>query len=289
MSKFQTFWTNWKPRLVLLGACGFVIAVVVVVVALIIGPGGSDKPADKNSAGGNSRTTGPHSGSADEGTSGQDGLAPAPKLGKDGLAEMEITKDPRVAAASAAQVLMSGDMTKLEWVEAFREETLSRVMRPSPEYVGPGSGMQIKEFGGDKYDGDELFERAPQMLAKEKYSPTGWWWLLGDTQSFGGFSSYGATLTSRAIEVYDQEEMAEFTGGASWTKPSDAITIDIDPEASFGLYWARVETTTTAGDDVTTLRNPVALAVYCDPPALGGLCGVAALMTRYPDAWQTSY
>jgi len=291
MSNLQSNWKKWKPRLIAAGATGFVIAVVAVLIAVIVGPGetpnqGETRPARDSSESAGSEKPGQESADADD-TDGE--LAPAPQLGDDGLVPMEVTTDPRVAAASAAQVLMSVDTTKVEWVEDFRKESLARVMRPSPDYVGPGDGLQVKAFGGDTYYGDELIDRAPEMLATEKYSPEGWWWLLGDTQSFGGFASYGATLTSRAIEVYDQEEMDVYSGGSYWTKPSDQITVDIDPEASFELYWVRVETSTDAGEGTTTQRYPVALAVYCDPPADGGVCGVTSLMTRYPDGWKTSY
>ncbi|MEV8339466.1 MULTISPECIES: hypothetical protein [Leucobacter] len=287
MSNLQTNWKKWKPKLVAAGAAGFVVAVVAVLIGIIIGPGDTaeTRPSRNSSQPTDSEKPAPEQ-DAEE-AAGE--LAAAPSLGDDGFASMEVTTDPRVAAASAAQVLMSADTKKIEWVENFRKESLSRVMRPSPEYVGPGDGLQVKAFGGDTYYGDELIDRAPEMLATEKYSPDGWWWLLGDTQSFGGFASYGASLTSRAIEVYDQEEMEEYSGGSYWTKPSDQITVDIDPEASFELYWVRVETATDAGEGATTQRYPVALAVYCDPPAAGGVCGVTSLMTRYPDGWKTSY
>ncbi|SDQ32629.1 hypothetical protein [Leucobacter chromiiresistens] len=291
MSKLQSIWKKWKPRLIAAGAVGFAIAVVAVLVAVIVGPGETAKQEETPQADGDSAVvdggTSPEEREKEAEPAGE--LAPAPKLGKDGMVEMEVTTDPRVAAASAAQVLMSVDTTKVEWVEDFREETLARVMRPSPDYVGPGDGFQVKEFGGDTLSGDELIDRAPQMLATEEYSPDGYWWLLGGNQSFGGFASYGAKLTSRAIEVYDQEEMDVYSGGAYWTEPSDQITVDIDPEASFELYWVRVETETDAGEGTSTQRYPVALSVYCDPPAKGGVCGVTGLMTGYPDGWKTSY
>ncbi|MBS3182357.1 hypothetical protein [Leucobacter manosquensis] len=290
MSNLQANWKKWKPRLVAAGAGGFAAAVVVVMIGIIIGPGDTaatneTRPSRDSSQSTDSDKPAPEQ----EAEEAVQELAAAPTLGDDGFASMEVTTDPRVAAASAAQVLMSADTKKIEWVEDFRKESLSRVMRPSSDYVGPGDGLQVKAFGGDTYYGDELIDRAPEMLATEKYSPDGWWWLLGDTQSFGGFASYGASLTSRAIEVYDQEEMEEYSGGSYWTKPSDQITVDIDPEASFELYWVRVETATDAGEGATTQRYPVALAVYCDPPADGGVCGVTSLMTRYPDGWKTSY
>ncbi|WP_053353894.1 hypothetical protein [Leucobacter musarum] len=289
MNRLQSNWKKWRPRLVAAGAAGFVIALLAVTIAVIVGPGTDD---DKTAAKPSQSSTTP----ADPGTEKPDTAAdtseteaPAPEFDADGLVPMEVTTDPRVAAASAAQVLMSVDTTKVQWVDDFREESLARVMRPSPDYVGPGAGFSVKQFGGDTITGDEYIARAPQLLADMDYSPSGWWWMLGDAASFGGYTSYGATILSRAVDVYDKAEMDAYAGDPYWTKPADGITVDIDPEASFGLYWVRVETTTTTGGDQSTVRNPVALAIYCDAPSDGGTCGVIGLMTRYPDAWKTDY
>ena len=283
---------KWRKGLAIAGAVGFVIAVIAVTIALLIGPG----PENPGNSGSSGRTADGESSPApvhgqDEEASAETAAetAAAVKLDRGGFAVMEVTTDPRVAAASAAQVLMSADTSKIEWVEDFREEVLARVMRPSPDYVGAGAGISVTDARGNTLTGDDLIEQAPEMLAQMTYSPEGWWWLLGDARNFAGYQSYGAKLTSRAVEVYDQAEMAEYSGGASWTEPSSMLTVDVAPDAFFGLYWVRVATTTTTGDGESTVRHPVALAIYCDPPANGGICGVAATMTKYPSGWKTSY
>ena len=282
-------WRKWRKGLVIVGAAGFAVALVALAIGLIIGPGASsskDPGADSTSEPAAPTKDEP---AMQEGLSKGDVKAPELRLGSDGLAVMEVTTDPRVAAAAAAQVLMSVDTTKVESVETFREETIQRVALPTEEFVGAGDGLISQGLMGEARNGDDLIQDYPELAARTPYSPTGWWWLPADSASFAGFASYGAKLESRALEVYDQKEMAEYTKGASWTEPASSLRVNIDPEATFGLYWVRVETTTTTADSATSKRYPVALGIYCDPPATGGVCGVATLMTKYPTGWRTNY
>ncbi|WP_237462678.1 hypothetical protein [Leucobacter chromiireducens] len=252
--------------LVIAGAAAFAIAAIAVIVGVIIGPGEKSPQAQKPAPQENTSQEEEAEPEKQEGLKKGDVKAPELRLGADGLAEMEITTDPRVAAAAAAQVLMSVDTTKAGTVEEFREEALSRVTRPSENYVGAGDGLISQDFTGKAQNIDELIAAYPQITAEMNYSPTGWWWLPGDSASFAGFASYGAKLESRALEVYNQAEMVKYTEGASWTEPASTLQVNIDPEASFELCWVRVETTTTTADSTTSKRYPVALGIYCDPP-----------------------
>lgn len=277
-----------KRNLTIAGASGFVIAVVAVTIGLIVGPGNEPQPAaqpPKSTETEESVAVEPQPTKQLDGFEGVDRV----KLDDTGMAQMQVTTDPRIAAASAAQVLTSVDTGKITWPEDFREEAVSRVMRPSPEYVGAGDSLVVTDMYGESKNGEDLINNTAQMIEPLEYSPEGWWWMLGDARQFQGYASYGAVLQSKAIEVYNQAEMTEYSDGASWTEPSSSITLNVDPEASFELYWVRVETETKTGDSVTSARYPVAVSVYCDPPAKGGVCGVASLQTKYPSGWKTNY
>lgn len=281
--------SKWKRVALFSGAALFVLSLIVVFIGFLLSGSQSSKDAGKNAP-----SPGSSSSSGQGGSSGEEGPEepvefPAPVLDSSGLAEMAITTDPRVAAASAASVLMSVDTSKVEWPEDFRVESLQRVMRPSADYVGPGDQLQVRELDGTVRNGDSLIANSAEMLRSMEYSPTGWWWMLGDERNFKSFQAYGAKLISTPIEVFDQAEMSDFTGGVSWTEPSSAIDVNLNPGATFGLYWVRVETTTTTGDSETAARNPVALSIFCDPPEDGGVCGVIGLMTKYPTGWRTSF
>lgn len=275
-------WTR-KRWFAVIGAGVFLIAVIAVVIGLIFGPGTTEDPETRAPRGDGAQTSELPSDEADAGA-GLDVASPA--FDDSGLVEMEVTTDPRVAAASAAQVLSSADTTKIQWVDDFRTEVLSRVMRPSPEYVGAGEGLLVHQLNGETLTGDDLIEQAPTMLGGLEYSPTGWWWMLGDGRNFPSFANYHAVIEAEAVEVYDSAEMDALVGGASWTKPNDMTEVNIADDASFGMYWVRLETTVRTDHGETIQRDPVALSIYCDPPSAGGVCGVASLMTRYPEAWQ---
>lgn len=287
---------NIRKILALAGAIGFGIAVLCVLIGAVIGPGDTDKPKMQSNTAATTKPAKPGNGkSSDPAESPQHAKKPGavdskPVIFDDtGMVGMEVTTDPRKAAASAASVLMSVDTSKAKWGEDFRNEALQRVMVPSVDYVGPGDQIIVTNGKGDSFNGDELVKHLPTLLQSMSYTPGGWWWMLGDNASFQGFVSYGAKIESKAVQVLDQQEMQEMSDGASWVEPSSAFMIDLKPGATFGLYWVRVETTTSTAEDATTARNPSALAIYCSAPEDGGLCGVVGLMTAYPSGWKTDF
>lgn len=276
------------PWIALGGAVVFVLAVIAVTVGLIFGPGDvpGDDPEERSVK--DSAASAEKDDTEDAPDAARDLGVSAPRFDGSGLVEMAVTSDPRVAAASAAQVLSSVDTTKMQWVDDFRSEVLTRVMVPSEDFVGAGDGIKTHEVSGNVMTYDDAIREMPERLADVEYSPTGFWWMLGDTREFRSLTSYGAIVEATPIEVYDQAEMVELTNGASWTKPADYIEVEIAEDASYGLYWVRLETTTQSAHGEVVRRDPVALSIYCDPPSLGGVCAVEGLMTGYPASWQNA-
>lgn len=284
MKLFKTERPDARRIFALLGATLFVLAVAAVAIGWFFAPSPADTPQNADHSNSTS-----HSSTATDAPDPQvTPEFPASQLGRDGYVPMRETTDPREAAAAAAAVLWSVDSKHVQFAEDFRHEALARVMQPAEEYVGACDQLTVRNpAGGADLNGDDLIQQAPSMLASMAYSPAGWWWRLGDENEFTAIRVREATVLSQPIRVYDTDEIQEIAPGASWTDFSSSVTVNVTkPGATLGLYWVRVETTTTAGDESAVQRNPVALAIYCDPPEDGGICGVASLMTGYPSAWQ---
>jgi hypothetical protein len=272
-----------QKRLSIIGIAVFLVFTVIVIIGLIIGPPATDSQRAESSK----TTQSQNSDSTKDQESAEAGSQiPTPEYDGQGLAIMPVTQDPRAAAAGAAAVLWSVDTSKIGFAEDFRKEALTRVMQPSPEYVGVTGQIHT---GIDPVTGKAAYldplTAAQQATAKLNYRPDGWWWMLGDENSMAGLRARNAIIKSQAQKVYDADEMQSFDGAVGTTFSGNADT-QIDKEgASLGIYWVRTDSELQVGETIQQ-RFTAALAIYCDPPGEGGLCGVAALMTDYPQAWQ---
>jgi hypothetical protein len=220
-----------------------------------------------------------------------DGGFPETVLDEHGLAEMTVTTDPAEAAESAAAVLWSVDTSRFDYAEDFRREAITRIMRPSPEYVGADDQIETtldrekSNLGHTEWVRGDVVEATLDGVQRETYSPEGgWWWALGDDRSFHAYQARNAVIISHPIEVLDAEQMEKFDPGVK-RNIQDSWSIE-KPGASIHRFWVRVETSTVTGDGSNKDRNPAAMVVYCDPPADGGICGVAVVTRDYPVAWQ---
>lgn len=282
--------STWRKILrwgAIVGIAGMVIGVIALVLGLLLMPAGDDgKPAPQSTSSGKNREEG--SKPRNPMVVDPDGTVGKVQLDASGLMPMVASKDPRAAAAAAARVLWSVDSSKVEFGEDFRRAALERVMHPTKEYVGVGSQWLVNDpIAGKQYTGAELAERAPDTIRDLSYSPNGWWWRFGDDSEYEALRVQNAVARSNAIAVYDAAQVDKLVDGASWTELSPNNEVNITKKgASFGLYWVRVETTITANGESGKVRNPTALAIYCDPPEEGGICGVSALVSGYPQAWQ---
>lgn len=285
--------TQSKRVLAIAGAALFVIALIAVTVAVLFFPSKSDAPETPDGPNANSSDVSPdveeHSagGGAVSGTPELD--LPAIKFDENGIAEMQVTTDPRVAAASAARVLWSADTTKIEFGEDYVLNAIAEISQPSPDYIGAGDSVlnRPNESEETRYDTAESWARVPGVLVGKEYNPSGWWWQLADRSQFEQFGYRNAVLKSTPITVFNAEEVDEFVGGAWWSSFPKSFEIALKPGAKFESYWVRVETEiTSSAQEIARSRNPVALNIYCDPPEEGGICGVQSLTTKYPEVWQ---
>lgn len=290
---------NWKVKqwATAVGALMFVVCIVWVMIGLALSRPDSnpvestppaksvDEPAVADSA-----TPDSEASSDDEGN--EPGEYPMAKLDSTGFAPMLVTDDPRQAAAAAATVLWSGrfDEGYIEFAEDFRTEALTRIGMPDPSYGGPGDIKTTVPPGNwsnqiippDPIAGDPL-----KAMVNTQYLPArsdGWWFMLGDQPSVESLVARGAVVTSKAIAVYDDEQVLELDSGVpteieeAWTPVRDGVTAH--------KFWVRVETEIDMGGQVAKSRNTAAFVVYCDPPAEGGICGVGLLTRSYPGQWQ---
>lgn len=284
---------NTKQVLAISGAALFVIALIAVTVAVLFVPSQYDAPETRDNPGTNTSDAAPEvkeqpaGGGASGGGSELD--LPAIKFDESGIAAMQVTTDPRVAAASAAQVLWSADTTKIEFGEDYLTNAIAEISHPSPDYIGAGDSVLHKpnESEETRFDTAESWDRLPGVIAGMEYNPAGWWWQLADRSQFEQFGYRDAVLKSTPITVFNAEEVDEFVGGAWWSSFPKSFEIDLKPSAKFESYWVRVETEiSSSSQDIARSRNPVALNIYCDPPEAGGICGVQSLTTKYPEVWQ---
>lgn len=271
----------------IVAVAGMALGAVAVIIGLLVSPASDEakkEPGSSSTAKGRGEPSkAPNPLVVDPG-----GSTKKVQLDSSGLLPMVASKDPRVTAAAAAQVLWSVDSSKVEFGEDFRSAALERVMHPTKDYVGVGNQWIVNDpIAGKQYTGDEIAERAPDTIRDLSYSPSGWWWRFGEDGEYDTLRVQKAVARSQAIAVYDAAQVDKLVNGASWTELSPNNEVNITKKgASFGLYWVRVETTITASGETGKVRNPTALAIYCDPPEEGGICGVSALVGGYPQAWQ---
>lgn len=263
----------------------FLVFVLIVTIGMIIGPPSQDGEATTTHPKTGSSTT-KNDAAAQEAKSSKEKKLPAPVFDDEGLAIMPVTSDPREAAAGAAAVLWSINTHNTKFAEDFRQVALTRVMQPSPDYVGATGQIQT---GIDPETGKLAYldplKATLQATATMSYRPDGWWWMLGDETSVAALRGRSAIVKSHALQVYDQDEMREYDNTVSTTFSSQADSTVKAEGATLGIYWVRTESELQVGETVQQ-RFPAVFAIYCDPPEDGGICGVAGLMTDYPQAWQ---
>lgn len=277
-SRFKKFFT-------VVSIVFFALAIGLVTIGLLT-TGAPKAEKSKESGEGNDAKSSSTSSSTESDSDSSQTDHPKIVFDSNGMAEMVVTTNPRTAAAAAAAVLWSVDTTKVQFAEDFREKALTRIMKPSDKYVGVEGQIQTEKDPetGELVYGDPLGAMI-RNTATLNYRPTGWWWMLGDQPSFEALRARSAVLKSEPYLVYDSAEIAEVS-----PKVKNQFTTQYDlqidkPGATFDMYWVRVEAQMNTGEAFTQ-RFPTVLAIYCDPPSEGGICGVGALMISYPAAWQ---
>lgn len=281
------------------GAAGFLLCLVIVTVALIIGPP-TEEPAATSGTSTNSDRA-PSTSDDDEEAAADDDVIGEVIFDDIGMVEMPVTTNPREAAAGAVQVMLSAQPTKIPFLEDFRDEALTRVMYPSPDFVGPKDYFRFKgQNFTTEYDftGAETQEQMYESHRERQYrldKPNGKsWWFLNHESSWQSYASWDMEIVSEPTEVLNEAETRELVSDAAWfeTALEEAEDVNLPDGATFENYWVRVETAVKEvgpnGEVMTLTRYPAGVSIYCDPPTEGGLCGMVSTLTRFPSEWKVA-
>jgi hypothetical protein len=230
-------------------------------------------------------------------------------IDSDGMVVMPVTTNPREAAAAAAAIMYSVDMTKVKDVFDYREKAIARMAIPSPEYVGPGSQVQLYSGrpAGYGIEGQYLSAYEAMMAVSEYYAPesgkqrsnsfaTGDDWVLSFPKIYSGMATVGTRWVAQPVQVMNFDEMRVLNGGQglfafSEFRPYEYdFTYDFTPDepgATFDEYWVQlsVDKYSQAGDVVTEVAD-IGVLIWCDAPVKGGLCGVGGYD---PMSWVLSW
>ncbi|UTX53305.1 hypothetical protein [Leucobacter aridicollis] len=217
------------------------------------------------------------------------------KLDSTGMAEMVVTTDPEQAALSAARVLWSVDASKQPFYEDFLNEALTRVMHPSPDYVGAEGVIRStidrskSNLGHTEWVTGNVVDTEVDVARESTWNPDGGaWWELGDEKRYNALIGHGIAYTSHPIEALNAEQ-AVAEGYDVNTTIEETWEADSLP-GTYSKYWVRVESAINSGGEsgsgVHRVRNATSMLIYCDAPENGGICGVAALTKSYPKQWQ---
>lgn len=286
---------QWNRNTVIGVVSGAAVLLTAIGITLfLLLPGGSKdpaapelKPAPGTSAGAESPELGEQETKVSESL-----WEPAP-FDDTGMVEMVVTTNPEEAALSAARVLWSADAGKQPFHEDFLREALTRVMRPSPDYVGAEGVIRStidrskSTLGHTEWVTGDLVETAISNAAEKNWNPDGgWWWELGDEKRYNALTGHGITYASHPIEAITGEAAEEL---GLPTELEETFEADSLP-GTYSKYWVRVESAVNSGGESGTgvhlVRNATSLLIYCDAPEDGGICGVAALTKSYPEQWQ---
>ncbi len=288
---------QWNRRTVIGVVSGAVVIVTAIAIAILLlltgGEQTPEKPAGKPAPGSSSEEAAKEA-APDAQEVSESLWKPAP-FDESGMVEMMVTTNPGEAALSAARVLWSADAAKQPFHEDFLREALTRVMRPSPDYVG-GEGTlrgtidrSQSNLGHTEWVAGDLVETAIANERESNWNPDGgWWWELGKETRYNALTGHGITYTSHPIEAFnDAEAIAE--GRDVNTTIEETWEADSLP-GTYSKHWVRVESAIDSGGEsgsgVHRVRNATSLLIYCDAPEDGGICGVAGLTKSYPKQWQ---
>lgn len=286
---------QWNRNTVIGVVSGAVVLLTAIGITIfLLLPGGSKDPAapePKPAPGTSAGTESPEQGEQE--TKASESLwEPAP-FDDSGMVEMVVTTNPEEAALSAARVLWSADAGKQPFHEDFLREALTRVMHPSPDYVGAEGVLRgtidrsKSNLGHTEWVTGDLVETAISNAAEKNWNPDGgWWWELGDEKRYNALTGHGITYSSHPIESITGDAAEEL---GLPTELEETFEADSLP-GTYSKYWVRVESAVNSGGESGTgvhlVRNATSLLIYCDAPEDGGICGVAGLTKSYPKQWQ---
>lgn len=287
---------QWNRRTIIGFVCGVVVILTAIGITIfLLLSGGKTQPAPESTPapGASADSEAPKPKEPEEKVS--DSLwEPAP-FDDTGMVEMAVTTNPEEAALSAARVLWSADAGKQPFHEDFVRESLTRVMRPSPDYVGPEGVIRStidrskSNLGHTEWVAGDIVQAGIDAAGSEGWNPDGgWWWELGNEKRYNALTGHGITYTSHPIQAFNDAQAAA-EGYDVNTTIEETWEADSLP-GTYSKYWVRVESAVNSGGEsgagVHLVRNATSLLIYCDAPEDGGICGVAALTKSYPKQWQ---
>lgn len=285
----------WSPQtkrmktLIIIGASVFFLLIVATVVSFVLAMNGS-----KISTG----ETRPQikSEQSKEATEKEPAPEEAVQSGKytfemdgTGMAVMPVTTDPAEAAAGAAAVKFNVDTTKYTAVE-FVEEAAQRMTHPSDKYVGPD--LSVETGMRQPFDVDTSRE---QVIAGAKscLQATSGVCTLWPALSKGNYDTYraeGITMSGTPTLVLTEAEMRDwYPRGPFAAEDINAAGGSVpNTEGATLTWWVVVsDVKDRLVDEEASQEIASVFGIWCDPPAAGGLCGVAAntVFVKLPDSW----
>ncbi|RKQ84551.1 hypothetical protein U746_2784 [Mycolicibacterium mucogenicum 261Sha1.1M5] len=287
---------QWNRKTIIGVACGVVVILTAIGITIfLLLSGGKTQPAPESTPapGACTDSEAPKPEEPEEKVS-KSLWDPAP-FDDSGMVEMAVTTNPEEAALSAARVLWSADAGKQPFHEDFVRESLTRVMRPSPDYVGPEGVIRStidrsnSNLGHTEWVAGDIVQAGIDAAGSEGWNPNGgWWWELGNEKRYNALTGHGITYTSHPIQALNDAQAAA-EGYDVNTTIEETWEADSLP-GTYSKYWVRVESAVNSGGEsgagVHLVRNATSLLIYCDALEDGGICGVAALTKSYPKQWQ---
>ena len=287
---------QWNRKTIIGVACGVVVILTAIGITIfLLLSGGKTPPAPESTPapGASTDYEAPKTEEPEEKVS-KSLWDPAP-FDDSGMVEMAVTTNPEETALSAARVLWSADAGKQPFHEDFVRESLTRVMRPSPDYVGPEGVIRStidrskSNLGHTEWVAGDIVQAGIDAAGSEGWNPDGgWWWELGNEKRYNALTGHGITYTSHPIQAFNDAQAAA-EGYDVNTTIEETWEADSLP-GTYSKYWVRVESAVNSGGEsgagVPLVRNATSLLIYCDAPEDGGICGVAALTKSYPKQWQ---
>lgn len=286
---------QWNRKTIIGIVCGVVVILTAIGITIFLLLSGGEKPAPapepKPAPGANTDSEAGEKEVPE--TKVADSLwEPAP-FDNSGMVEMIVTTNPEEAALAAARVLWSADAAKQPFHEDFVREALTRVMHPSPDYVGAEGVLRgtidrsKSNLGHTEWVTGDLVETAIANADDANWNPDGgWWWELGEEARYNALTGHGIRYSSHPIEAVTGTEAEELGLPIELEEIFEADSLP----GTYSKYWVRVESSIDAGgesgSELHRVRNATSLLIYCDAPEDGGICGVAGLTKSYPKQWQ---
>jgi len=288
----SSWWTPQTKRmktLIIIGASVFSLLIVATVVSLVLAMNGS-----KISTGETRPQT--KTEQSKESTEKEPAPEEAVQSGKytfevdgTGMAVMPVTTDPAEAAAGAAAVKFNVDTTKYTAVE-FVEEAAQRMTHPSDKYVGPDLSVETGMRQPFDVDTSEIgiYTSAKQCLQSTSEVCT--LWPMLSNGNFDTYRSEGITVSGTPTLVLSESEMREwYPYGAFSTNDINVSSGSVPKTEGAALTWWVVvsDVQDRLVDENASQEIASVIGIWCDPPAEGGLCGVASnsVFGKMPESW----